>query len=336
MVEGICRAPSPSVRRIRGLLAVGRSPLDHVSRNLQNEKPERESAMSNKTKRQYFFELGSKAFMRVSGRKHVYDCPICLNEYADSNELTLEHAPQESIDGKGIALTCKGCNSPHDSGADSAVLRERLFLRFRTGKLDRTIRGKMQVFGESVNIEVMQKSGCTELIIDDKINNPLIAQHTTEALKSDQVSEVQFSPIFHCSPRKASIGYLKSAYIGAFAKFGYSYIRRPCLEIVREQIHNPEKMILQNIRQLTNVHNLPERAILLAKSPVQCIVAKIDDSLICLPWPTGDGVEFWKWHQSMTEKSAVIGRFGGHICPWPTEPEMLIDIGKWPVIKVCV
>ena len=48
--------------------------------------------------------------------------------------------------------------------------------------------------------------------------------------------------------RLLDIAYLKAAYLAAFAKFGYSYIKHDVLSLVRSQIKSPECKIIPKYR----------------------------------------------------------------------------------------
>src|SRR5581483_11566139 len=40
-----------------------------------------------------------------------YLCPLCLKWFASVEDVSLEHAPPESVGGREVALTCKPCNN---------------------------------------------------------------------------------------------------------------------------------------------------------------------------------------------------------------------------------
>lgn len=59
---------------------------------------------------------GQLELLRQNGlieRTGEYICPICLNSFNKEqlNKLSMEDAPQASLGGKKIAITCKKCNN---------------------------------------------------------------------------------------------------------------------------------------------------------------------------------------------------------------------------------
>jgi hypothetical protein len=56
-------------------------------------------------------------------------------------------------------------------------------------------------------------------------------------------------------PRSQEVGWLRAGYLAAFSLFGFRYILRPQLDIVRSQIRSPEEMLLTRI-QLIEPRNL--------------------------------------------------------------------------------
>jgi hypothetical protein len=71
------------------------------------------------------FATGASALSRISRYSNLYGCPICTRllpaEALQSGELTLEHVPPRALGGRGIALTCKSCNTEAGSMVDAAV-----------------------------------------------------------------------------------------------------------------------------------------------------------------------------------------------------------------------
>ncbi|MDY6856806.1 MAG: HNH endonuclease, partial [Thermodesulfobacteriota bacterium] len=90
---------------------------------------------SRKAKKQRFFDLGNKALNKLSAEYLAgYVCPICgtefLSDAIDSGDLTLEHAPPESLGGRAITLTCVKCNCPAGSSIDAAMRNRHLLQHF--------------------------------------------------------------------------------------------------------------------------------------------------------------------------------------------------------------
>ena len=125
--------------------------------------------------------------------------------------------------------------------------------------------------------------------------------------------------------RKADVAYLKTAYIGAFALFGYTYVLRPCFDRIRTQITETSEMHVANPRGRLRNTALPANALLLFHKPVKCVVAKIGDYSVFLPW-LDYTPEFWEWHENrdLSDKAPVTFG-GGKVFSWPTKMEMILD-----------
>ncbi len=178
-----------------------------------------------------------------------YICPICTNQFSEadlnadsSNMLTLEDSPPDSLGGKKIALTCKACNSACGHDLDFHIQERMLELDAKEFLPNSTQKGKTTIDGVTVNSEVRVKDNKIEVVFTDKNNNP---EKTKEYLKKvipNEMVTVEPKPS-RVDSEKFQIALLKSAYVLAFAKFGYNFILNPCFNIVRKQLKNPDKLI---------------------------------------------------------------------------------------------
>ena len=85
------------------------------------------SKMSVRSTEHRWFDLGAAALDRLLVPKlgDKYVCPLCRDSFDRSQiatDLTVEHAPPSSIGGRGIALTCRACNSRSGSQLDAELL----------------------------------------------------------------------------------------------------------------------------------------------------------------------------------------------------------------------
>ncbi len=84
--------------------------------------------------------------------------------------------------------------------------------------------------------------------------------------------------------RHASIGDLKSAYVAAFAMFGYLYAFEENLDLIREQISSPDIDVLPCVTWI-GPRALPSKRVILGmKEPCRGLLVQLDRSFVGLPW----------------------------------------------------
>ncbi|AMR29542.1 hypothetical protein A0257_22220 [Hymenobacter psoromatis] len=198
--------------------------------------------------------LKANGFLKGTTLKYPYTyiCPICLGQFSEQdldpgspNMLTIEHAPPEASGGHGVALTCKRCNSIAGHEIDFHLterLREadsRKFLPNTNMQVRATNRGL--TVQATINIGA---DGTVKMTHSAKNNHFVKVEEFAEAVNPTDNAEVniEFGKIrteFH----RFEIGLLKTAYILAFAKFGYSFLLDGVYNVVREQLLSPAEAI---------------------------------------------------------------------------------------------
>jgi len=177
----------------------------------------------------------------------AYVCPICLEFFTeqqlDLGELTDEHVPPESVGGKALVLTCRTCN--RDSGAllDRAVAAEEKLRTFGKPYAVGSIPGTLIYNGTRNNGSIRFDGETFQILGDPGQNNPgALAAHM--AALDEGVGpgeEFRLELRVKTSPAYAPIGWMRSAYLAAFAVYGYRYVLQPAFEPLREAIRNPKK-----------------------------------------------------------------------------------------------
>jgi hypothetical protein len=255
--------------------------------------------MSESRRKQKLYERGREALQKLTGLENVgYVCPICLNEFKQLRGLSEEHVPPRSIRGKVLCLTCQNCNSESGYKIDTHVHREQLSRSFM--EHGQTRRAKLILYGEQLNVEVRK---------DEKgINIHILGEHNDpEAVKRSQSrplgvgAELQLQDSVSYSRSKADVGYLKSAYLLAFAKLGYAYILRQELEKVRRKIRLPQSEELQTIRLHARNRDEIDRALILFRKPIHCLAVKMGKIIVCLP-PPPPPLEVNGFYESLEER----------------------------------
>lgn len=204
----------------------------------------------NERKRQRWFELGETA-ARMLSDGHVsgcYVCPLCSCGYTDVRAVRLEHAPPKSLGGKVVALTCVNCNTVTGSPLEADLKRFAQLVDLYDGNSQDWITAQFGVRGGTTTVNALARrvdSGTFEIVGNPKHNDPAATEiHNAEieAMVDGAVSEQGWTishPDHAYVPAKVAAALLKSAFIVAFARFGYRWAMQPALDPVRTQIADP-------------------------------------------------------------------------------------------------
>ncbi len=258
-----------------------------------------------------------------------YLCPLCLDWFDDFDDLTLEHAPPESVGGRHIAITCRDCNSRGGHTVDHEIRRAETVLEFAerrmTAPMSATFRiGDVEQRGEAIFGPDGLKLGGIP-----KQNHPA----NTEAVKAalEEAAAVSGStdwsiglsfrpPDFH----KAAVGWLRVGYLVAFATLGYTYVLRAELDPVRQQIHAPDESILSRYCLMTRTART-DRLITFVEDPFEwaSVTVQASNAAVILPSDTKPGTyerlaEVEPWPPGERTLS-------GKTAPWPTSPVYALD-----------
>lgn len=188
-----------------------------------------------------------------------YICPICLHTFSAEqlSDLSLEDAPQASLGGHKIALTCKKCNNTSGHIIDNHLIN---FLK-RLDEID-FIDGsnrRIEIIKEGRRINADLEVGSNRelnVILPRKINNPKILEEHIANTNEGDIIDIKNKKI-DIDLKKVSTAILKNAYIILFSKFGYSFLLDKHYDRIREQINNPTKYIVPDLwtRQPVNVRD---------------------------------------------------------------------------------
>src|SRR5438105_7473410 len=150
-----------------------------------------------------------------------YLCPLCLEWFADLDDLSLEHAPPASVGGRHIAVTCRTCNSTAGATVDAALRWAEMIRDFGFRRMTESMQATFEFAGIEQRVQAtFGESGLTILGVP-KQNHPDTAQALIAAFdkvvddsSTDATMKLSFAtPDF----RSASVGWLRAAYLVAFA-----------------------------------------------------------------------------------------------------------------------
>ena len=178
-------------------------------------------------------------------------CPICLQTFTnkDIDILSMEDAPPESLGGKKICITCKNCNNKCGHNIDNYLFNhinsyERSqMLPDTSGKIALLAHGQ-EIFGSIKN--KINGRATIRVPMTNKGNNPIKAQNFVNSHR--YMDTIQIRNVYpEQDSFKAKVAMLKTAYIILFSKYGYAFLLNKSYDIIRSQIQNPNKKIIDNI-----------------------------------------------------------------------------------------
>ncbi len=291
----------------------------------------------NELKRQYF-EKGATALRNITLiDQDCYCCPICtqlyLSEALKVGLLTLEHAPPKQVGGKPLALTCKECNSIAGYSVDSAVVQRQRQLDFAKALMGQKLiykgRATLSIVGETLNINFERDQGTTSIKPPKVINDPKklkayqdYMMHLYKDGKWDG-QEFTITPNVRYHHKYSKIGDLKAAFIICFAFLGYTFALNKRLSLVREQIINYKKDVIDRYWLTADPKLIQEHFICLTKKPITALAVKLDNSIVILPWLEGPEDLYKYLGDHYAQRESLI--FEGHFFNWPRGLEMRLD-----------
>lgn len=271
-----------------------------------------------------------------------YACPCCLRAYpreaAAAGWLTEEHVPPDRLGGRRLVLTCRPCNSTSGQQFDAhAVIRSQAedFVRGRpTGPLPVTFHaGGIPLRGTAQRTE----DGGIQAFGVPRQNDPKVAAAHWQALdeyvdRKIQNPDVSFTLHTVYDEARARISWIRSAYLAAFAGLGWSYILRPVMQPIRDQLTEPESAILPTHMLRSLGADPGVRRILLVEQPeeLRCVAVVMGEFTVFLP-----GIYQPRGYQEIVEavldakqrqrQEGVTLDMNGKEVPWPRTARYSMD-----------
>jgi len=238
-------------------------------------------------------------------------------------------------------LTCKDCNSAAGSGIDVAMLQYDQRLDYELGVMidDDRIPARFTFDGQTLNVEV-RASGSKVTIYDlPRNNDPSVFEAIDSELRrqyaDENIETIQFELNY---PRNmpdewdVALGWLRVAYLVAFAVFGYRYIVSPALSLVREQLTNPATHIIDRffVIDVTAATGRDHWEILGILEPltIRCVMVRVGRYCIILPpWDASENFYEHFDHAELSRLSSE-GLLNKSLLrvPWPKEPQYFMDV----------
>jgi hypothetical protein len=271
----------------------------------------------------------------------TYACPLCRAPFTlddlDAKVLTREHVPPKSIGGHPMVLTCKSCNNQAGYSFDAHMERAEAVRRFSTDDplrpLDATITVADMPFRATIH---GGREGMLILGIP-KQNNPADLDAMFESF-GDRLGEghemhVAFRDTFRI--RTVQLGYVRAAYLAAFACLGYAYIFRPALDPIRDALNGNDDGSLVLPVLTTSDGSADRRAIGLVSEPswlAGAVLVVIGPVAVVLPTVDTPGDPLAEFAERHDRPGALQGTFTtSPAFDWPTGPHHHYD--RWLIAQ---
>lgn len=211
-----------------------------------------------------------------------YICPLCLDIVRSPSALTQEHVPPRAVGGKVLCLLCKNCNNRAGQSVDAAMAERVAAKKILTEGTTRKF-VDLRIDDLSVKAAFRREGTQGELRIAKNHNSPANLDEFNRRIRAPQpATTLQVWYPHQFNDHFAMVGYLKAAYLYAFAKFGYSYVLRDCMDLVREQILAPKRKVIWKW-WLSRREEVGQAKFYLCDMPINCLAVGIFDHLIVLP-----------------------------------------------------
>ena len=263
-----------------------------------------------------------------------YVCPLCLDgltiEEFTTRQLTVEHVPPEALGGKELVLTCKDCNNEQGSKFDGQAVKQQQFARLFSGQSTKPETARFTVDGIASGVEMyVTGQGSMLLTFPDKITNPAMADHM-HMLAETRSTDFRFTveSRLRYFPDHARVSWIRTAYLTAFALFGWKYILQQKLQPIREQLANPTAVTLPLLNTYDPGRDPGRHEVWIVKEPAEhrSLLVVRGEHGVFLPLPNDP--------RSLEELAGSLGTrrdrpvhysITGTVIPWPSRPEYLLD-----------
>lgn len=268
-----------------------------------------------------------------------YACPLCLDIFvrqaAIDGELTEEHVPPKSLGGRGLLLTCGGCNNAAGSKIDAQAAHQREVVDFARGAAGAMVSVTIHADGVPLRGEARWTDRGLEIFGVPQRNNPMKqAEHlrTLDAFveRGTPNPSVVITTKTHFEEVRVRLSWMRSAYMVAFAALGWSYILRDVMQPIRDQIVRPDERVLPTLMLRDPDAPPDKRGMLLVEQPdeLRCLAVTLGEWTVFLP-----GISRPLTYQQLSEAvaetrdghSKVKFRLHGKEVPWPSRPTYAID-----------
>jgi HNH endonuclease len=267
-----------------------------------------------------WWKKGAAAAERI-GLPVLYFCPLCLTGYSEEEApgyLTLEHVPPQALGGRRLVLTCKTCNSEAGHQLDCHAIIEEQARRVVADETYGRNPVRVSFGGVNVNAELSRDGVVNQISILPHNPPGRVEEFATAARTWGDGTEISVTFKRQYEARRAMISWLRSAYLAAFARFGYRYIARDVLQPVRDQIQNPERELITNFLSVTRELTGRQLSVIHEPASAKGIAVSMDGRVVLLPFWDND-------YDLYTRLGRGPVQLRGQLLGWPERPEFRLD-----------
>jgi hypothetical protein len=183
--------------------------------------------------------------------KNHFMCPVCLKKMpiARIDSISTAHIIPKAAGGRLTTFLCSQCNSTFGSKQDKwfgelvRLLDDRKLSVLATKIKD----GYFVIDGVKINGRWdIDSNGNFTFVIYSNLNSPEIRAKINDKFKSSppRITISLSLPIMR-KKRLIDVGFLTAGYLMWFSYLGYSWVLQSHLDIIREQILNPDQELIQ-------------------------------------------------------------------------------------------
>lgn len=290
------------------------------------------SAKRTVRKRSAWYGYGARALQRVfPNAVYCYVCPICRRGFTppalEMDLLSIEHVPPKRLGGKPLVLTCRRCNTSAGATLDSAMASVEDFHDFAAGTMCKPTRARLTVEEAALHIEVRAENNGISLTAPPKANRKedIEAMEKVYNRNSSKRPSLQISLHRRVRYEDSLVGWLRAAYLTAFAALGYRYVLWDELDLIRNQLADPASQLVRVFGVTMPTEPPDRRRILLVEEPswLGSLAIQIGRHVTFLPWSLRADELYGNLaaRAGQSASNEIVGMF----VPWPTHPEHALD-----------
>lgn len=293
-------------------------------------------------KRKAWFEFGTRAVAQALPEAPLgYRCPLCVStgrvfvrEDLEKGNLTVDHVPPAKLGGRELVLTCRDCNSIAGHQVDQAMLAMERLLDFGLGTLSASTPVRVRLGEHVLRANLVANGDGMSIIGVPAANPPEISQRLGDEFErlceggepTDFTVNMTFEQRFNY--RMALVGWLRAAYLAAFAALGYRYIFHPKLRLVRQQLASPSAVLIENFSVTVPDASVTTRRMVVVREPnaFRSVLVQMGRHVVFLP-ALDDDYDVYQYLLADAERNRRLSvTFRGGEIPWPRKPEYALDL----------
>lgn len=290
-----------------------------------------------------WFAHASRAFRSAyPSAPDCFVCPLCLRaflpHFLDQDVITIEHVPPRAVGGRRLVLTCRDCNSLAGHNLDSHAAAFDQIVRFAHGTMTQASRVEMRIGSNTVHGDIIADGKDIKVqVLDEPRGNrkgtaDALTTYFDNMIESGSWSDDEITVTIKngYDGKSAKVSWLRSAYLAAFAVYGYSYILHPEMDIVRQQIQRPADDLINVFHMTDPDASADTREIIEISAPewIRSIVVKMGQWIVFLPVPDAAPGLYSRIrldYEASRGSAPTTFKIKGTRLGWPEAPQYLAD-----------